>query len=84
MQIDHLIAPYIFLGDDRMAEAIYQHMSDGLTVLEQHALLHYLVLPINQDARTAFRSADESARKAALQAVMAKFPRQWPPTDRAA
>ena len=81
MQIDHLKGSYLWLGGERLARAIYEHMSSSLTPLEQYALLLYLALPIHAEAMIAFRSADESARKAARVSVMQKFPKEWPPPE---
>lgn len=79
MKIDELIGPFVFMGDERIAAAIYEHMRPNLTLLEQFVLLHYLEIPIHDDAKRAFRAADVPAREAARRSMMAKLPKEWPP-----
>ncbi|MEK7579925.1 MAG: hypothetical protein AAB469_01905 [Patescibacteria group bacterium] len=79
MIITDLIMPFVFLGDERMANGIYEHMRKDLTAVEQYVLLCYLALPIHSEAKRAFNSAAPSDQEAARRAVMAKFPRTWPP-----
>lgn len=85
MELEILMGKHVFLGSERLAEAIYQHISVGnsLTDLERGLLLRYLRLQVPDEARRAYGSADDSARKDALKAVMAKFPKEWPPPARA-
>ncbi len=84
MQLEILMGKRVFLGSERLAEAIYEYVSvkNNLTDLERGFLLRYLGLQVPDRARRAYGSADDSARQDALKEVMAKFPKEWPPPAR--
>ena len=81
MQLEPLMGRFMFLGSERLSEAIYQYFNVRykFTELEKCVLLRYLGMQIPNEAKRAFASADDLVRKDAIKTVMARFPREWPP-----